>query len=334
MRPLETIRQRRATDRGHGTIDVGRKRCRNLFSAGMSSAKIWLNRNRTMQGEFSMNDRSQPPDSPNSADSTKTKWSPTRWAILASVVFHIVLASVLLAWYFPKQTRAENEPASATKSVVVAAGPKSAPASAPASRSDPDTHLSSDDRQTASRVAPPANDVPTEQIESSLRSAIDNAATVSEERKLSELERNVRRLEQVASERSMTEVGEAIRAATGLEERASLPAAPAVGGKFDFDSAQFHDVSRQADDEGKWVYRSILIDSKGRTFEVDLSEGEGKTAYETMQMVKASPFAETIYRSMVMPMLDKLIPPVIPNPDSKSSAVPDPGQAPVVEAMR
>lgn len=330
MRPPETIRQRRATDRGHGTIDVGRKRDRNLFSAGISSAKIWLERNRTMQSEFNMTEPSKPPNSPNSADSTKTKWSPTRWAILASVVFHIVLASVLLAWYFPKQTRAENEPASATKSVIVAAGPKSAPASRP----DPDTNLSSDDRQTASRVAPPANDVPTEQIESSLRSAIDNAATVGEERKLSELERNVRRLEQVASERSIAEVGEAIRAATGLEERASLSAAPAVGGKFDFDSAQFHDVSRQTDSDGKWVYRSILIDSNGRTFEVDLSEGEGKTAYETMQMVKASPFAETIYRSMVMPMLDKLIPPVIPNPDSKSSAVPDPGQAPVVEAMR
>lgn len=249
-----------------------------------------------MLSKINMNDRSQPPDSPKSADSTKTKWSPTRWAILASVVFHIVLAAVLLAWYFPKQSSAENEPTAA-------------------SRSDPDTNLSSDDQQSASRVAPPANGVPPEQIESSLRSAIDSAATVSEERKLSELERNVRRLEQVASERSITELGEAIRAATGLEERASLPAAPAVGGNFDFDSAQFHDVSRQADEEGKWVYQSILIDSKGRTIEVDLSESEGKTAYETMQMVKASPFAETIYRSMVMPMLDKLIPPVIPNPE-------------------
>jgi type IV secretory pathway VirB10-like protein len=276
-----------------------------------------------------MTEPSKPPDSSNLADSTKSKWSPTRWAIIASVVFHIVLASVLLAWYFPKKSSAENEPTAAAKSGVIAAEPKSVQESL----ADLDGNLPGAAQQSASRVPPPANDVPTQQIESSLRSAIDSAATVSEERKLSELERNVRRLEQVASERSLAEVGEAIRSATGLEERASVPAAQAVGGNFDFDSAQFHDVSRQTDNDGKWVYRSILIDAKGRTIEVDLSESEGKTAYETMQMVKVSPFAETIYRSMVMPMLDKLIPPVIPNSDSKSSAVPEPSQAAAVEAM-
>ena len=261
-----------------------------------------------------------------SADSTKSKWSLTRWAIIASVVFHMVLASVLLAWYFPKQSPAEKQPMARAKSDVVAAEPKSAQESL----SDPVGKLSGSDPQAASQVAPPASNVPADQIESSIRSAIDNAVPASDERKLSELERNVQRLEQVASEKSIAEVGQSIRSATGLQERASVPAAQVIGGEFDFDSAQFHDVSRQTDSDGKWVYRSILVDSKGRTVEVDLSESEGKTAYETMQMVKASPFAETIYRSMVMPMLDKLIQPVIPNSDSKIS-VPGPSQAPAVE---
>jgi hypothetical protein len=209
-----------------------------------------------------------------------------RLALVGSILFHIALAALLVTWYFPSQT---------PQSDVVNIG----------DQTDAVAVLTP-------RELPPANDVPSEQIETSLRSAIDSVADASDERKLSELERNVRRLEQVASESSIGEVSEAIRSATGLEERASAPATAEVGGPFDFDSAQFHDVTRHANEKGEWVYRSILLDSKGRTIEVDLTQSEGKTAYETMQMVKASPFAETIYRSMVMPMLDKLVPKGVP----------------------
>lgn len=224
-----------------------------------------------------------------------------RWAVFASVAFHIVLIAVLLTWYFPRQSPDDSR---------VMADPSATPAVTPV------------EKITAESIA--ADNVPAEQIESSLRSAFESTAPISEERKLSELQRNVQRLEQIASESSIAEVGEAIRSATALEDRASVPAAEAVAGAFDFDSAQFHDVSREMDQDGKLVYRSILLDAKGRTVEVELTESEGKTAYETMQMLKTSPFGEAVYRSMVMPMLDKLIPKTVPTLQAPAAPAPNP----------
>lgn len=228
------------------------------------------------------------------------KPSPVRWAIIVSIAFHILLVACLLAWYLPRQSPTDNRTMTDQSQT----------------RTSPPSPVQAEDI--------PAENVPAEQIESSLRSAIESTATISEERKLSELERNVQQLEQIASESSITEVSEAIRLATALEDRASAPATEAVGGAFDFDTAQFHDVLRETDQGGKWVYRSILLDAKGRTVEVELTESEGKTAYETMQMVKASPFAEAVYRSMVMPMLDKLIPKTVPTLQSPVTPSPNP----------
>jgi hypothetical protein len=268
-----------------------------------------------------MTDPSNPIDSARSDESSHSKWSPIRWAIIASIAFHVVLVAVLLAFYFPRTSPTQNREtpeksvAIATSDVLASEDPDS----------DPGGQQTSGAGQSETRTLPPADNIPPEQIESSLRSAIESTASIGEERKLSELRQNVQRLEQIASESSIADVGQAIRSATALEDRATVPAAQSIGGDFDFDSAQFHDVSREMDEDGKWVYRSILLDAKGRTVEVELTESEGKTAYETMQMVKASPFAEAIYRSMVMPMLDKLIPKT--DPRSQSPAAPTPNQS-------
>lgn len=252
----------------------------------------------------------------------KRGWSRTRLAVGASVVFHIVLAAVLLGWYFPKQqTDEKGAVADAGTNAVTETQVANDPAS-----STIDGQLR-DAKPDAMQQLPPADNIPREQIDASLRSAVESTKSISDERKLSELERNLQRLEQVASEQSIEGVGEAIRSAAGLQDRASVPAAETVDGQFDFDSAQFHDVSREMDKNGNWVYRSILLDAKGRTFQVDLTESEGKTAYETMQMVKASPFAETVYRSMVMPMLDKMIPKTAPMSGSPSASIPAPTES-------
>jgi hypothetical protein len=223
--------------------------------------------------------------------------SSLRLSLIASVVLHVVFVAALLVWYFP--LRPIGGRAATADSPVIA---------------ETETRRSEDLAGDSS--TPVADDVPLEQIGSSVQSAIESSTRISDERKLDQLQRNVQRLEQVASEASIADIGHAVRSAAGLEQRASMPASEAVEGGFDFDSAQFHDVTRQADQNGNWVYRSVLLDAKGRTFEVDLNEAEGKTAYDTMQMVKASPFAEAIYRSMVMPMMDKMIPKVSPTTDS------------------
>jgi len=209
--------------------------------------------------------------SPLSADPRRLR---IRWAIFVSIVFHAVLFIFLLKWYFP---------------IVTETAPQTLVAERPAPVIE-------------------AAQVPAPQIDSSIRSAIESASQVSDQRKLNELEKSVQRLDQITSDQSMSEIGKVVQSATGLAPRASVPSDSPVEGGFDFDSAQFHDVSRQADSTGQWVYRSILVDSQGRTMEVELGVEEGKTAYDTMLMVKQSPFAETIYRTMVMPMIDKLIP--------------------------
>ncbi|HBJ38426.1 MAG TPA: hypothetical protein DDZ51_27470 [Planctomycetaceae bacterium] len=266
-----------------------------------------------------MTDPSNTIDPAAMVDATKPKSTPLRWAIIASVAFHVALVAVFLVWYFPRHLPADShampdrKPENHADESFVRGEPNSGPIGPQHSGIN----------QSSAKSPPPADNVPAEQIESSIRNAIENNSTISEERKLTELQKNVQRLEQVVSESSIAEVGQAIRSASALEDRASMPAAKPVGGDFDFDSAQFHDVSREMDENGKWIYRSILLDAKGRTVEVELPESEGKTAYETMQMVKASPFAEAVYRSMVMPMLDKLIPKTIPNLQSPIVPIPE-----------
>jgi len=206
-----------------------------------------------------------------------------RRAIFASIGFHVVLVILLLAWYFPVNRETAARTSATDEAVASSIEDRSAP------------------MIEAARVPPP-------QIDSSIRSSIENAALVSDQRKLSELEKNVRRLDQITSDQSIAEIGKVVQSATGLAPRAGVPSDGPVAGEFDFDSAQFHDVTRQTDSTGQWVYRSVLVDAEGRTLEVELGAEEGKTAYDTMSMVKQSPFAETIYRTMVMPMIDKLIP--------------------------
>lgn len=268
---------------------------------------------------------------PGVAGAPGSKGATLRWALIASVVFHLCLVVVLLAWYFP--------PRPSVARVVTADAPPAEPESLeqtnngaePSKKGEEQSEVKASGDLPAAPLAESSQGVPPDQIESSLQSAIESSTKISDDRKLGELQRNVQRLEQVASEGSIADIGQAVRLAAGLEQRSTMPASEAVEGGFDFDSAQFHDVTRQTDEKGNWVYRSVLLDAKGRTFEVDLTEAEGKTAYDTMQMVKASPFAEAIYRSMVMPMMDKMIPKVSPitNPSSGLRRPPVATESPV-----
>jgi hypothetical protein len=41
--------------------------------------------------------------------------------------------------------------------------------------------------------------------------------------------------------------------------------------------------------------------------EIEIDPEQGKVAYDTMQMIKRSPLGDAVYRTLVMPMLDKLL---------------------------
>lgn len=204
--------------------------------------------------------------------------------IAVSLAVHAILLLGLLLWYIPDRDVGSRAGENVT---TVSEEPSSANA--------------------VSQVGPPAN-VSDEEVDRALGSAIEQASAAGDERKLAELDSQIRKLDRIASEESLRDIAEKITAASGLPERATHPMSPPGEGPFDFDTAQFHDVTRTVGHDGTWRYRSVLVDAQGRSMEVDLEPEQGKTAYEAMQMVKQSPFAETIYRTMVMPMLDKLVP--------------------------
>ena len=129
---------------------------------------------------------------------------------------------------------------------------------------------------------------------------------MSDERKLSELEKNLARLQAIATEESVREVTNLIAGSLDLDP-GPLPAEQPPGGAFDPETAQLHDVARERRENGKWEYTSVLVDASGRTQTVTMSEAEGETAYRTFEQLKRYPMAEGIYRQLVMPMIQKMI---------------------------
>lgn len=250
------------------------------------------------------------PDLEGSNDPVGSWNSRWRTALIGSILFHLLLIGVLLVCYFPPRNWD-----SATPSNAAMAG--NAQQDVPGDMEVVDAAISAPNgAETSTAVAGPA--VQADQIASAVSAAIENSGRASDERKRDELRRNLARLEQLATPESIAEVGGKVRSAMSLPERAAGPAETPNAGPFDFDTAQFHDIVREPRESGGWRYRSILVDAAGRTLEAEMDAEQGKSAYETMRMIKSSPLGEALYRSLVMPMLDRLIPRSAPRPDAFS----------------
>lgn len=211
-----------------------------------------------------------------------------RLAILVSVVVHVVIAVALLFIYLP-----QSKPARVAESPASESG------------SESDDNLSA--RQPPA-VAPPSpiDDVPPEQIEDSIQSQIDRSNRLSDDEKLSELEKNLRRLNSISDQQSVNEVTETIADTLGLDSRAYASDKTPAEGRFDFDSAQLEDVTRQRGEDGSWIYQSVLVDGEGRKMSVPMG-ADGEPMYRAFEQMKKYPIAESIYRSVVMPMLQSLL---------------------------
>lgn len=236
--------------------------------------------------------KNQPTNQSTSGDGTardSARRRNRRRAIAVSIVFHLVLISVLFFWYIPM-------PSSSNSGESRTASTDAATPVAEARRADPVT--------ASSQL--PSTEVPPEQIEASIASQIDAVTTLPDERKLSELEKNLSRLEAIASEESVRDVTTTIAASLGLKP-GPVAANQPPDGPFDSDSAQILDVKREKDSRGQWQYISVLVDAKGRTQEVPLPETEGETAFQTFEQLKQYPIADGIYRQVVMPMIQKMI---------------------------
>ena len=212
--------------------------------------------------------------------------SITRRAIVVSILFHLALIAALLFWYVPLPTASKD---------------------GGVTQDADDSHLENA-RTDPTPAPPPAENptVPKEQIEASIEAQIEAAESLPNERKLTELEKNLRRLESIASEDSVREVTATIAGSLGLEP-GPQPAEKPPAGAFDPDTAQILEVNRVQGPGGQWQYTSLLVDAEGRTQEVPLTESEGESAYKTMQTLKQYPIADGIYRQLVMPMIQGMI---------------------------
>lgn len=144
-------------------------------------------------------------------------------------------------------------------------------------------------------------------VDEKLNEVIAESQQMTDQEKLDRLTMLAQRVEQVSTEQSIDELTGQFHKWFGTQPRATQPAAAPVAGPFDFDTAQLHDVKREAGENGGFRYIATLLDAEGRTLEVELNEAEGETMFETMERLKAFPLADKIYRQITMPLMDNLI---------------------------
>lgn len=252
------------------------------------------------------------PDLP--VPSEPTGWWNPRWrlAVIGSILFHLLLAGALLVAYLPKAPTHLSTPSS---SAVADASEGDLPQDAAVAKS-----VTSGRSVPEAAAATSEPRLETAQIASAVTAAIENSDRVSDQRKEDELRRNLARLEQLATPQSIDDLSGQVRSAMSLPDRASAPAGTPIAGPFDFNTAQFHDVIREPLESGDWRYRSVLVDAAGRTLETELDAEQGASVYETMRMIKSSPLGEAVYRSLVMPLLDRMIPRSTQRPEAFSEA--------------
>jgi hypothetical protein len=211
-------------------------------------------------------------------------------ALSVSVLVHVAIALTLLFIYLPNP---DSQRVAGHRADQASGGEDSN--ARPADRKPP--------------VPEPAEvtNLPAEQLAQSIEAQLDQASRLNDEEKLSELEKNLRRLEKVSDAESVQEITSTIANTIGLDSEAYAADKQAAEGDFDFDSAQLDDVTRRRGDDGQWEYQSILVDKQGRKMTVPMDAGQGETMFSTFEKMKQYPFAQAIYRGIVMPMLQSLI---------------------------
>ena len=213
-----------------------------------------------------------------------------RRAIVVSIVVHLIGVIALLCWYIPT-----NKPQLTDQSSV--------------------TNESSNDmapRNPPAPVKPPArrgDEVSGDQIQKSLESQIEAVKQISDEQKLDQLERNLKRLESISTPESASEAAAKVSSSLGLDsgQYATKKPEDVAPGEIDLNKAQLVDVKRTQNPKGGWSYVSTLVDDSGREMEVPMTEAEGEGMYQTFQQMKKFPVAAGIYRKVVMPMIQKTL---------------------------
>lgn len=228
-----------------------------------------------------------------------TRWGRRiGWAIAIAIGLHVVAAILLFAT--PLRRLFTDEP---NRPVAASSGDGDSNQNDSAEPTPPEP----EPEQPVEPAEPKSPHVEPTDMRDQISRAVRDAEDAPPEENLNELARLTNRLDNVATEEGVNEIAEKMTQWTGTEKRASEPAAKPSEKPFDYNTAQLHEVKRIQGESGEWVYLSILVDANGNTTETEMDAETGKTAYDTMQIVKSSPFAEAVYRQIAMPMLDQII---------------------------
>jgi hypothetical protein len=152
---------------------------------------------------------------------------------------------------------------------------------------------------------------PSEVTPNLLREAIDRSFEETRQRSdaenLARLDELTARLNRVTEAGSVEAMAGTVHSLLGTAPRADRPAAEPVAGDFDYNTAQFYDVERFANDDGSYRYVCVLVDAAGRTVQAEMNPADGQRVYETMQRIKANPLLEQVYRRIAMPLFDQIL---------------------------
>lgn len=222
-----------------------------------------------------------------------------RRAITVSIVVHVILLGVLFVWYLPDPS-AESGTSAGTVGSDPAGGDTTESSSE--SRGNPPAVP-----ESIRDIADQQRDVAPEEIDSSIKSQIEAAEKLPDDRKLTELEKNLKRLESLASEQSVDQLTSTVAESLGLDTDQYAPKEVPDEGAFDINSAQLSDVVRTQDDQGEWSYETVVVDAGGREQRVPIDAAEGERLYETFELLKRHPMAHGVYQSVVMPMMQKML---------------------------
>ena len=165
------------------------------------------------------------------------------------------------------------------------------------------------DRQTVEASPAPPRELPANSrgIGAQIAERVASTQQQSVQDKLSELDTMSQRLSSVASDESVEKLAKHFQGWMGLEARAAQPTATSTVSEFDIDSAQLHDVTRTELRTGRFEYQAVLIDARGRTLEVKMTDAEGENMHALMRRLKDNPLLEKIYRRIAMPLLDNIV---------------------------
>ncbi|WP_230775775.1 hypothetical protein [Roseiconus lacunae] len=144
------------------------------------------------------------------------------------------------------------------------------------------------------------------EIQQSVDRQLEAVERLPDERKLTELEKNAKRLQSIASPESVERTATTVAKSLGVDTQQYATIDKTVEGSLEVASAQIEDVIRIQDSDGTWNYTAKMVDRHGHRSQVPMSQQDGEKLYDTFQVMAKYPMMRGVYQSVVMPMLQKL----------------------------